>query len=82
VSAKSKANKRLFAFDLVNAQLRLQLLFYQSLKVVVRVFALIFGDSSENFLIFTKLGKDSVFVCNNFQEFPLCKRGLGGFLRG
>jgi len=65
VSAKSKANKRLFAFDLADAQLRLQLLFYQSLKAIVRVFALIFGDSSENFLIFTKLGKDSVFVCNN-----------------
>ena len=62
--------------------LKLQLLFWQSVKVVVRVFALIFGDSSENFLIFTRLGKDSVFVCNNFQEFPLCKRGLGGFLKG
>ena len=45
--------------------LKLRLLFWQSVKVVVRFFALIFGDSSENFLIFTKLGKDSVFVCNN-----------------
>jgi len=43
----------------------LQLLFWKTLKIIVRFLALIFGDSSENFLIFTRLNKDSVFVCNN-----------------
>ena len=62
--------------------LKLRLLFWKTLEIIVRFLALIFGDSLENFLIFTKLGKDSVFVCNNFQKFPLCKRGLGGFLKG
>lgn len=41
------------------------LLFWKTAKIIVRFFALLFGDSSENYLIFTRLNKDSVFVCNN-----------------
>ena len=44
---------------------QLRLLFWKTAKVIVRFFALIFEDSSNNFLIFTRLDKDSVFVCNN-----------------
>ena len=57
--------------------LKLRLLFWKTAKVVVRFFALLFEDSSNNFLIFTRLDKDSVFVCNNsFCNSPL-ERGLG-----
>ena len=56
---------------------KLRLLFWKTAKVIVRFFALIFEDSSNNFLIFTKLGKDSVFVCNNsYCNSPL-ERGRG-----
>ena len=44
---------------------KLQLLFYKTLKTIIRFFALLFNDSSENYLIFTRLNKDSVVVCNN-----------------
>ena len=33
--------------------------------LLIRVLFLLFGDSSENYLIFTRLNKDSVLVCNN-----------------
>ena len=55
----------------------LRLLFWKTAKVVVRFFALLFEDSSNNFLIFTRLDKDSVFVCNNsYCNSPL-ERGRG-----
>ena len=44
---------------------RFRLLFWQTLEIIIRFLALLFNDSSENYLIFTRLNKDSVFVCNN-----------------
>jgi len=64
-AVKTKATHRCVAFVLTATRLKLRLLFYKSLKVIVRFFALLFEDSSNNFLIFTRLDKDSVFVCNN-----------------
>ena len=56
---------------------KFQLLFWKTAKVIVRFFALLFEDSSNNFLIFTRLDKDSVFVCNNsYCNSPL-ERGRG-----
>lgn len=39
--------------------------FWKTAKIIVRFFALLFNDSSENYLIFTRFNKDSVVVCNN-----------------
>jgi len=47
------------------ARFKLQLLFYKTLKTIIRFYALLFNDSSENYLIFTRVGKNSVLVCNN-----------------
>jgi hypothetical protein len=44
---------------------KFQLLFYKTARIIVRFFALLFNDSSENYLIFTRFNKDSVVVCNN-----------------
>ncbi len=56
--------------------LKPRLLFWQTLKIIIRFFALLFNDSSENYLIFTRLNKNSVFVCNNSYAIPLL-RGAG-----
>jgi len=53
----------------------IRLLFWKTLKIIVRFFALLFGDSSENFLMFTRVNKDSVFVCNNSYISPFVKGG-------
>lgn len=61
---------------------KLQLLFWKTAKTIVRFFALLFGDSSENFLIFTKLGKDSVFVCNNsYCQYKRFQKGVRFFTK-
>ena len=60
---------------IVRVAWKLQLLFWKTAKVIVRFFALIFGDSSENYLVFTRVNKDSVLVCNNSYISPFVKGG-------
>ena len=56
---------RSFSLLAMTMWFKLRLLFWKTAKIIVRFFALLFGDSSENYLIFTKVNKNSVIVCNN-----------------
>ncbi|MFA6095992.1 MAG: fibronectin type III domain-containing protein, partial [Candidatus Paceibacterota bacterium] len=57
--SKTEGNKVLMFFD------SLKLYSLEAARLVVRFICLLFGDSAENFLIFSKLGKESVIFCNN-----------------
>ena len=57
--SKTKGNKVLIFFE------SLKLYFLETVRLAVRFICLLFGDSAENFLIFSKLGKESVIFCNN-----------------
>jgi len=59
VIAKGDKNKVLVFFN------SLKLYVLEGIRIFIRFLCLLFGDSAENFLIFSKLGKDAVVVCNN-----------------
>jgi len=65
IAASAFLSLRSFSLLAMTVILKLQLLFYKTIKTIIRFFALLFGDSSENYLIFTRVNKDSVIVCDN-----------------
>ncbi len=57
IAASAFLSLRSFSLLAMTAWYKLQLLFWKTLKVIVRFFALLFNDSSENFLMFASEAK-------------------------
>ncbi|MFA6097503.1 MAG: fibronectin type III domain-containing protein, partial [Candidatus Paceibacterota bacterium] len=55
----------------------LELYILEGMRLVVRLVCLLFGDSAENFLIFSRLGRESVILCNNsFCQYKKMERKI------